>query len=168
VEIEREFSNECELLAIEVMGADVVENSWGQERRGGGVRAGVDLAAEFGGADVVVEAWKDGEFGDRSGCVAEAISAGRAGERGDVNADGHELHWIREGRKSGWGFGTGGNDEVGGEGDFGGATPVVEGAQGVGAEEEKEFGICRKKFVQLGQGIDGVVGLWVAGDGGVG
>ena len=51
---------------------DVCEDCGWQERRfSGGVL--MDLAAESGGADVVVEAGEDVEVGFGSGCIAETV-----------------------------------------------------------------------------------------------
>jgi hypothetical protein len=107
-------------------------------------------------------------LGDHAGWVGEAIVTELAGELDDIDAGGHECCEIRERREVERRIGAGGDDELGSEGDLGGAAPVMEGLQGIGSDEKKELSIRGEGSAETGKGVDCVVGLGVAGDAGVG
>lgn len=161
---------------VEVVGGDVVKDGFGEA---GVVLRVAELLAKLGGAEVDIEAGKQIE---RSGLAVGVFERGaleldvarrgdgrgRRGERETCGEDGCE---VGEGLAR-----ARGNDEGRGERQFGSAMPAREAEKGVGAEEAEDLGVGMLA-VEVGEGVDGVVGVrawgvgereregWVVGDG---
>lgn len=126
-------------------------------------KRGVDVGADGGGRDVFgevgeqVEArgWADG--GVRWTGVAAEFEDLRVGE---VGRDGHCGNGVGQGGaylgevKAG----TRAHDEVAGEQEVGGAAPVADAEEGVGAEDTEELVAGLELMAELGEGVNGVVG----------
>ena len=84
----------------------------------------VDLVAQLGAADVVVQVWEDGELGLLSCIADQAVLIGLAGEWFDCYAGGQDRGQIAE-----IFLGPRRDDEIGQEGQFGSPMPMTESAE---------------------------------------
>ena len=137
---------------------DVGEDGLGKELLGAGV---VDLVAEVGGADVVVEIGEEEEAGLFTSGVVELVVMWAEGVESEAGRE-------KRGKVREVFAGAGGDDEGRGKRDFVGAAPVVESAEGVGAEEQMPAGFGRVLGAEVEERIDGVIRLAVRGVGSVG
>jgi hypothetical protein len=154
-------------VPIKVVFADVGGD--GRSEKCGGVAAIVQGGTDFAGGGIVGEVGQEAEarFPLSVTAEAECENAGlfRFGVGGIAGGDGDA------GRQGGGEAaeveaGTGGNDEVAGEEEVGGAMPVADAQEGIGAHEAKDL-VAGVEFGAQGvNGVDGVVGTAV-GTGGI-
>ena len=124
----RGLSKPDDRLAIEAMKVDVVQDSLREEVTGV-AREVVNLVAQLGGADVVLEVGEEEQAGLITGEVLQPVvmrADGVEGDRGGKQRSqvGEVLVRARS------------DDKGGNEGDFGGTVPVVECTEGVSAKEQ--------------------------------
>jgi len=139
---------------VQMVQMDIGEHCGIEQRLVAGLA--VHLVAQLGGADVVVEIGEDGQQRLLSRVIGEAISIGLVMSL--------LVEWIESnaGRQAGGEIveifiGPRGDNEIGQKGQFSGAMPLVERAEGVGAEEQEERGFLRQGIAEAGQSIDGKV-----------